>query len=88
MDKKAIIILGWCRCYIVSLGVKGNSGDPGSDGDPGTRGPRGLTGKTIIIQVISYTYIWYCIEQKFDKWSLHAWNFDKQTFDGFIVGSI
>ena len=59
MDKKVIIILEWCHRYIVSLGVKGNSGDPGSagiPGDPGIRGPRGFTGKTLIIQVISCTH--------------------------------
>ena len=31
--------LGWCHCYIVSLGVKGDTGEPG------VRGRRGLVGK-------------------------------------------
>ena len=39
MDKKVIMTTEWYHCYIVSLGVKGDTGDPG------TRGPRGIVGK-------------------------------------------
>ena len=67
MVKKVIIISEWGHCCIVSLGVKGNSGDPGSPGihgtpgDPGIRGPRGLIGKRIKIQFISHGYIIFII---------------------------
>ena len=43
MDKKAIItIQWWCHCYIVCVGVKGDTGEPGA------RGPRGIVGKAHI----------------------------------------
>ena len=39
MDKKVFVTVDFvCHCYNVSLGVKGDTGDPGF------RGPRGLTG--------------------------------------------
>ena len=48
MDKKVIVALDFvCHCYNVSVGVKGNSGDPG------VRGPRGLTGKIYSIGVFT-----------------------------------
>ena len=50
MAKKVIVTVDFvCHCYNVSVGVKGDTGDPG------VRGPRGLTG----IQYAAYvgTYI-------------------------------
>ena len=49
MDKKVITILEWYDCYIMSLGVKGDTGDPGA------RGPRGLVGKMYLYDN-SYCY--------------------------------
>ena len=40
------ITLGWCHCYVVSLGVKGDTGEPG------VRGHRGLVGKMHLYQNI------------------------------------
>ena len=56
MDKKVIITIGWCQCYIVTLGVKGDSGEPGP------RGLRGAVGKLHIMMLLTSIHNFYIMK--------------------------